>query len=153
MNIREIYNGLIMHHYKNPYHRYKSDDCSVKSEAANLSCGDEVVLYLKSDSEEERIDLASFTSKGCVICRASASMLTKFVEGKTIEEAKNRAEELCTMINEDKHLPSGVNLVEQKYLALTYITKFPTRKQCVILAWDALIKGLIELRQNTGRRD
>lgn len=82
-----IYQEQILDHYQNPRNFYNMSDSTHKFMMQNLSCGDEVEMFLKVDSKG-KVEKASFEAEGCSISIASASMLTEFLVGKNINDVK-----------------------------------------------------------------
>ncbi|MCS7135149.1 MAG: SUF system NifU family Fe-S cluster assembly protein [Candidatus Aenigmarchaeota archaeon] len=80
----DIYSEIILNHWKSPRNRGKIDDADVVIKDSNPLCGDEITMYMKFD--DDKIKQVSFEGKGCAISQASASMLTEFVKGKSIDE-------------------------------------------------------------------
>jgi len=102
----------------------------------NPSCGDQIDLQIVF--EDAHLKSIRFTSQGCAISRASASMMTMAVEGKTVEEIRQIITEFQSMLIKDVDLPDELGDLE----ALRSVRKFPTRIKCATLAWHALEKLL-----------
>lgn len=146
MDLKDIYNQLILHHYKNPYNEGSLPTDAYSISSSNNNCGDSVSLYFTINESKKRIEQVSFEAKGCVICKASASILMKTVEGKELADILEIISTLKEFLSKDRISENGVeNNEEPAYRALSYINKFPTRKQCVLLSWEALEKKIEEL--------
>ncbi|MEL0083295.1 MAG: SUF system NifU family Fe-S cluster assembly protein, partial [Gammaproteobacteria bacterium] len=85
MDLRELYQDLIVDHNKRPRNFGKIDDTSYFAEGFNPLCGDQVTIYLKLDGD--LISQVTFEGEGCAISTASASMMTEILTGKTMAEA------------------------------------------------------------------
>ena len=83
----ELFSEIILELYKNPLNFGEMKDASAQAELGNPSCGDKVHVFLKI--EDNKITGASFTGTGCAISTASASLLTEFVKGKTVLQARS----------------------------------------------------------------
>ena len=118
----ENYQELIIELYKNPLNFGEIKNADLKGETRNLSCGDVVTLYIKLD--DKKIIDARHAGAGCAISQASASLLTEYLKGKTLEEAKK--------INKDDILK----------LIRIDLSKNPTRMKCALVSLDALKKAL-----------
>jgi nitrogen fixation protein NifU and related proteins len=87
---QEMYKENILDHYKNPRNKQEMERYSIKHTGHNPLCGDKITLFLKV-KEGKVVDI-SFAGEGCAISQASASLLTEFVQGKTLEEVKQLSE-------------------------------------------------------------
>ena len=120
-----MYREVLLEHYKNPVNYGSIEDADVSYEDKNPLCGDVVKYYLKL--KNETVKEAKFEGKGCVICMASASLLSEELIDKEVEEITSMGrEEVLDMIN----------------LELT-----PTRVKCAVLPLMAVKKGLLEYRK------
>lgn len=115
-----IYQENILDHYKNPRNFGKLKNPDIVSKDANTLCGDEIEFQVKL--KDGKIGDIKFNGPGCAISRASGSMLSEFVKGKTLEEVKKMTED---------------ELVEMMGIDLT-----PVRKKCAFLALRVLKKNL-----------
>lgn len=133
----ELYRELILDHYRNPRHNEPLAGADVVAEGYNPLCGDEVELRLSFDNGTVK-DL-SFGGRGCSISRASGSMLTDLVIGKSVDEARHLSELFNTMMKEpEDEAPEELGDLE----ALQGVAKFPVRVKCATLAWHTLEDGL-----------
>ncbi len=85
IGLEELYSDIILDYAKNERYKKEIQDAK-KAEGKNLSCGDEITLYLKV--KDNIIKEVTFTGHGCIISQASASMMCEYLEGKTVDEAK-----------------------------------------------------------------
>ncbi len=119
---QDIYQEFIIELYKEPLNFGSMADADYTAEMYNSTCGDRVVVYLKV--KDGRIVDAKHDGKGCAISQASASLLTEFLKGKTLEEvSKIGKKDVLGMIKID-------------------LSKNPTRIRCALLPLDALRKAL-----------
>lgn len=138
--LRELYQQVILDHNKAPRNFRKIENATNHSEGYNPLCGDNVTVYLLID-ENNIIQDISFQGSGCAISKASASLMTSMLKGKSVEEAEklfNKFHDLVT----DK-LGNEVNLDEFGKLAVfAGVKEFPARVKCASLAWHTLMNAL-----------
>ena len=104
----DLYQDIILDHYRRPRHEGELDPCSGKAEGFNPLCGDKVTVYVRKD--DGKLDAVRFVGEGCAISQASASIMASQVEGMTEEEfAKKLAEvvDLLTGEEEPRTYPAG----------------------------------------------
>ncbi|MHB8627688.1 MAG: Fe-S cluster assembly sulfur transfer protein SufU [Aggregatilineales bacterium] len=132
MSLDALYQEVILDHYKNPYN-YGTLPGAPLVHQENPSCGDQIDLQLIVGADQH-IQAIKFTGQGCAISRASASMMTQVVEGKTVEEARRLIAEFQQMLINDADVPDELGDLE----ALRGVRQFPVRIKCATLAWHAL---------------
>jgi nitrogen fixation NifU-like protein len=138
-DLRDLYQEVILEHSKTPrnYRELKASDH--KAEGFNPLCGDRFTVYL--DMEGDSIRDISFQGSGCAISKASASMMTQTLKGKTRKEAEELFERFHGVVT--GQAPSNGNHAELGKLAVfSGVSKFPTRVKCAILAWHTLQAAL-----------
>jgi len=138
--LRELYQQVILDNNKAPRNFRKIENATNHAEGYNPLCGDNVTVYLIID-ENNIIQDISFQGSGCAISKASASLMTSILKGKSVEEAEklfNKFHDLVT----DK-LGDEVNLAEFGKLAVfAGVKEFPARVKCASLAWHTLMNAL-----------
>jgi nitrogen fixation NifU-like protein len=133
-DLAELYEELIKDHNKTPRNFRALDDADRKVEGYNPLCGDHYTIYVRMDGD--RVEDVSFQGAGCAISKASASLMTQAVKGKTRDEA----EQLFRSFQELVTSPPDreVDAEELGKLAVfSGIRKFPVRVKCATLAWQA----------------
>lgn len=138
-DLRELYQEVILDHSKHPKNYHKMEDATHKAEGFNPLCGDHFYLYLKV--EDGVIKDISFEGAGCAISKASASIMTSMVKGKTIEEAEEIFKKFHTFVTGkvDKDFdPSSLG----KLAVFSGVSEFPVRVKCATLAWHTLINAI-----------
>ena len=99
MNLKELYQEIILDHGKNPRNLGKFDNFNKDAKGHNPLCGDKVHLFLKLD-ENKKVNDISFEGEGCAISMASASIMTDLMKGKSEKDAKEIIEKFLDMIKE-----------------------------------------------------
>jgi nitrogen fixation NifU-like protein len=138
-NLDALYQEMILDHNRRPRNYRAMVDADRTVEGRNPLCGDEVTLWVKLDGD--RVSDASFQARGCAISRASASLMTAAIKGKTVAEAEelfDRFHELVT----GKLDPSSARASLGSLVALGGVAKFPQRVKCASMAWHALHSAL-----------
>ena len=139
MNIKELYQEIILEHGKNPRNLRKTDNFNKDAKGYNPLCGDKVHIYLKLN-EIKKVEDASFEGSGCAISMASASLMTDLVKGKEENEVKEIVNDFLGMIKKNPELRSK-NLKEDektKLMCLSGVKQYPMRVKCATLAWHTL---------------
>lgn len=135
IGLEDLYSDIILDYAKNDRYKKEIPD-ALESEGKNLSCGDEITIYLKV--EDNIIKEASFKGHGCIISQASAAMMCEYIEGKTVEEAERIFSEVIKMSQGkeyDEELIDGMDIFSD-------ISKFPMRTKCFTLSWHTLEDAL-----------
>ena len=143
MNLKELYQEIILDHGKNPRNKGKCDKFNRDAKAHNPLCGDKVHIYLKLNNEK-KVENLSFEDDGCAISLASASILTDIIKGKNFSTAKEITNEFLNMIKDEKII-NNVNLNEDQkttIMSLSGVKQFPMRVKCATMAWHTLISAL-----------
>jgi nitrogen fixation NifU-like protein len=135
MDAKQLYQEVILDHNKKPRNWGKLADATHRSEGVNPLCGDHIWIAVKLDGDKVA-DIA-FEGESCAICKASASMMTVTVKGKTRAEAESLVEHFRAMATGKEE-----SAVSSRYLGrLTVfagIKDLPTRVKCAILPWHTL---------------
>jgi nitrogen fixation protein NifU and related proteins len=134
-NLGDLYQQVILDHNKKPRNFRAIDDPSRTAEGYNPLCGDQLKIYLKLDADG-RIDDVSFEGSGCAISKASASMMTVNVKGKTADEAEVLFAEFHRLVTGELD-PDGENHLG-RLRVFAGVSEFPARVKCASLAWHAL---------------
>mgnify|MGYP001180444733 FL=1 len=143
MNLKELYQEIILEHGKNPRNLRKTDNFNKDAKGHNPLCGDNVHIYLKLN-ENKKVEDISFEGSGCAISMASASIMTDLVKGKEESEVKEIVEDFLGMIKENPELKSQ-NLKEDektKLMCLSGVKQYPMRVKCATLSWHTLTSAI-----------
>ena len=143
MNLKELYQEIILDHGKNPRNLRKTDNFNKDAKGHNPLCGDKVHIYLKLN-ENKKVEDISFEGQGCAISMASASIMTGLVKGKEEKEVKEIIKDFLEMIKEKESLNS--KLLEEdektKLMCLSGVKQYPMRVKCATLSWHTLISAI-----------
>jgi len=138
-DLRELYQEVILDHNKKPRNFREIPDATAKAEGFNPLCGDHLNLSLKLDGDV--ITDVAFKGSGCAISKASASMMTTSVAGKTKSEADklfHLFHEMVTGNGESRADPAALG----KLAVFSGVCEFPARVKCASLAWHTLRSAL-----------
>ena len=140
MGLDDLYQEVVRDHYANPRNFGRIEQADRVSEGFNPFCGDIITLYLKLD--DARIVDVSFEGVGCAISKASASLMTEGVMGKSQEDAEGLFDAVHRMFTGEEANGGGndVDLGDIDFLA--GVTAFPVRVKCATLCWHTLRAAL-----------
>jgi nitrogen fixation NifU-like protein len=131
--LSDLYQEVILDHNRRPHNFRVIDPASAKQEGFNPLCGDRLTLFLTLDGDV--ITDVAFQGSGCAISKASASLMTDAVKGRTVAEARALFEEFHAMITSD---PGSPIADLGKLSVLAGVRDFPTRVKCASLAWHTM---------------
>ena len=134
-DINDLYQQVILDHCKKPRNFHELPQCSCSAQGFNPLCGDNLKLFLTL--KDDVITDAGFVGSGCCISKASASLLTENVKGKTKAEAEQMFERVRDLVTTGKTTGDVGKLA-----VFAGVYKYPARVKCAILAWHALIGAL-----------
>lgn len=137
-DLRELYQQVILDHNKNPRNFHEMSEATAKIDGYNPLCGDHYTVFLQMDGDTIRD--VSFVGTGCAISKASASVMSSIVKGKSRAEADELFETFHKLVTGDN---SGLSAAELGRLAaFSGVSEFPARVKCASLAWHTLRNGL-----------
>jgi nitrogen fixation protein NifU and related proteins len=137
-DLRDMYQEAILEHAKSPRNYRVLESATRRAEGFNPLCGDHCTVYLKLDGET--IEDIAFQGSGCAISRASASMMTQSLKGKTTSEAESLFERFHRMVT--GQADAGSRPQVGKLEALAGVSEFPARVKCATLAWHTFEAAL-----------
>ena len=143
MQLKELYQEIILDHGKNPRNKGKCEGYTNDAKAHNPLCGDKVHIFLKLNNEKLVEDL-SFEGEGCAISLASASILTELTKGKDLSFIKKISEDFLSMIKNKSKITLN-SLTEDQVTTITSLSgvqEFPMRVKCATMAWHALLTAV-----------
>lgn len=143
MQLDNLYQEVILDHYKNPQHKKLSPTFDAQVHHINPSCGDEITLNLSLDGE--KIVNVSWDGVGCSISQASVSILSDLVLGKTLAQAQQISDAFMELMQSKGTQTGDANLLEDA-VALAGVSQYPARIKCALLGWmafkDASVQAL-----------
>lgn len=137
-DLKKLYPEIIKAHNEGPFHFEKRNDEGEVIKAYNPICGDRFELY--ANLGQNRINHLHFHGFGCAISKAATSILTKSLEGKTLDEALSVCNSFLDFIN--KKLPVDQSALPDDFLAFSGVHDFPERYDCATLSWKEMKKFL-----------
>ena len=144
MDLKQLYQDIILEHGKSPRNLGKCEGYNHEAKGYNPLCGDKVHVYLKSNSEK-KVEGLTFEGDGCAISLASASIMTELVKGKFFEEAKEIMNAFLNMIKNTSKIQSNHLDEDQKtkLMSLSGVKQFPMRVKCATLSWHTLVSAMV----------
>lgn len=136
--LKTLYKEVILKHNAQPFHFEKKETADLKIEGNNPLCGDRFQFFL--ELVEGKITTAHFHGFGCAISKASASILTQKIEGKTLAAAR----EICADFLQFIEGENREQLMDENQEAFLAVDEFPARKECAVLGWKAINDYLSE---------
>lgn len=133
--LRDLYQEVIIDHGRHPRNFFILANATQIKEGFNPLCGDRITIYIHED--QQQISDISFQGCGCAISMASASLMTEYLKGKSIAQAKIIFQHFHDMImkgNKDADLG--------KLLVLSGVAEYPARVKCATLAWHSLLAAI-----------
>jgi nitrogen fixation NifU-like protein len=137
--LRELYQQVILDHNKSPRNFRAMDDATKHVEGFNPLCGDHYTVYVKMAGDT--IEDVSFVGSGCAISKASASVMSSLVKGKTRAEAEKMFGEFHALVTEGRRDEDSLERLG-KLAAFAGVSEFPARVKCASLAWHTLHAAL-----------
>jgi nitrogen fixation NifU-like protein len=134
-DLNDLYQQVILDHCRNPRNFHEMPAATCSAQGHNPLCGDRLKLFLKLDTD--KIAEASFVGEGCCISKASASLLTDNVKGKSRAEVQKIFDLVHDMV-----MTGNVSGDVGKLAVFAGVHKYPARVKCAILSWHALMAAL-----------
>jgi|TARA_B110000881_G_C18584743_1_gene524024 nitrogen fixation NifU-like protein len=143
MEIKELYQEIILDHGKNPRNKGQCKNFNRQAKGHNPLCGDKVHIFLNLNNEK-KVENVSFEGEGCAISLASVSILTETVKGKDFNVAKTIINDFINMIKNETKISINSLSDDQKttIMSLSGVKKFPMRVKCATMAWHTLTSAL-----------
>ena len=143
MNLKELYQEIILDHGKNPRNLRKTENFNKDAKGNNPLCGDKVHIYLKTD-ENKKISDIKFEGEGCAITMASTSIMTDLLKGKEEKEVKEIVNDFLEMIKEKEVINTKILKDDEKtkLMCLSGVKQYPMRVKCATLSWHTLTSAI-----------
>ncbi len=148
MDLKELYQDIILEHGKSPRNFGKCEKYTHEAKGHNPLCGDQVHVYLKLNNEKN-VDNVTFEGSGCAISIASTSIMTELVKGKSLEVEKKIVMDFLNMIKNTQEIKSNDLDEDQKIkiMSLSGVKQYPMRVKCATLAWHTLTSAIEEKKE------
>ena len=143
MNLKELYQEIILDHGKNPRNLRKTENFNKDAKGHNPLCGDKVHIFLKLNDNKKLEDI-SFEGQGCAISMASASIMTDLLKGKEEKEVKEIVTDFLEMIKEKDEIKTNLLKDDEKtkLMCLSGVKRYPMRVKCATLSWHTLTSAI-----------
>ena len=143
MNLKELYQEIILDHGKNPRNLRKTENFNKDAKGHNPLCGDKVHIYLKLN-ENKKVEDISFEGQGCAISMASASIMTDLLKGKEEKDVKEIVNDFLEMIKEKDEIKTNLLKDDEKtkLMCLSGVKQYPMRVKCATLSWHTLTSAI-----------
>ena len=140
MNVEEMYQEIILDHYREKHHSGLRDPFDVEVHHVNPSCGDE--LTLRVDVNGDVIADVSYDAEGCSISQASTSVMSDLVIGRDVTDTLAMHDEFLAMMQSQGNMEPDEDRFEDG-IAFIGVAQFPARVKCALLGWSALRDALL----------
>jgi nitrogen fixation protein NifU and related proteins len=134
MDLDNLYQEILLDHYKNPHHKGLREPFEAEVHHVNPTCGDEVTLRVHLS--EGVVQDVSYDALGCSISQAAASVMTDLVIGKSVDEAMQIHGEFLALMQGKGTVEPDEDVLEDG-IAFAGVAKFPARVKCALLSWMA----------------
>ncbi len=134
MSVEQMYQEIILDHYKAKHHSGLRDPYDAEVTHVNPSCGDEILLRVRLDAD--RVADVSYDAVGCSISQAATSVMSDLVVGKGVGEAMEIAAAFTQMMHSQGSAEPDEEVLEDG-IAFLGVSRFPARVKCALLGWSA----------------
>lgn len=143
MRLEQIYQEVILDHYKHPHHRGLREPFVAQVHHVNPTCGDEVTLRVALSDDGETVTDISYDGQGCSISQASTSVLTDQVIGQTVGGALKTVAAFSEMVSSRGTIDGDEDVLGDG-VAFAGVAKYPARVKCALLGWTAFKAALAQ---------
>ena len=147
MNVEEMYQDIILDHYRAKHHSGLREPYGAEVHHVNPSCGDELTLRVALNGD--RIGDVSYAGEGCSISQASSSVMTDLVIGRSVDEAMGTFSVFKDMMESQGRIEPDEDVLEDA-IAFAGVSQFPARVKCAMLSWMALRDALARAGADIG---
>ncbi|AKP58557.1 Fe-S cluster assembly sulfur transfer protein SufU [Mycobacteroides abscessus] len=141
MRLEQMYQEVILDHYKHPHHRGLREPFAAEVHHVNPTCGDEVTLRVFV--QDNKIADVSYDGQGCSISQAATSVLTDQVIGLTVDEALKTVASFNEMISSRGTIDGDEDVIGDG-IAFAGVSRYPARVKCALLGWMAFKDALVQ---------
>jgi nitrogen fixation protein NifU and related proteins len=152
MKLEQMYQEIILDHYRNPHRSGLREPFDAESYQINPTCGDEVTLRIALDGD--RVTDVSYDAIGCSISQAATSVLTDLVVGRTVAESTSTMDAFMEMVQSRGQVEPDEDVLADA-VAFAGVSRYPSRVKCALLGWMAFkdAVGRADVRDAVGRVD
>jgi nitrogen fixation protein NifU and related proteins len=136
MSLDDLYKQMILEHNKHPRNFGEVEPCTHYSHGKNPLCGDDYIVTLRLS--DDKIEDIGFKGVGCAISKASGSMMTEALKGKTIPECLSLKDDFLELVTQEVEPSTSLG----KLIVFEGVKQFPVRVKCAALVWRALEDAL-----------
>jgi nitrogen fixation NifU-like protein len=148
VRLEQIYQEVILDHYKHPHHRGLREPYGVQVYHVNPTCGDEVTLRVALTGDGQRVADVSYDGQGCSISQAATSVLADQVIGEPVGKALDTVAAFTEMVS-SRGAVQGNEDVLGDGIAFSGVAKYPARVKCALLGWMAFKDALAQASEDT----
>jgi len=148
MRLEQMYQEVILDHYKHPHHRGLREPFDAEVHHVNPTCGDEVTLRVALSGDGDRITDVSYDGQGCSISQAATSVLADQVIGQAVDPALQAVAAFVEMVSSRGSIEGDEEILGDG-VAFAGVSKYPARVKCALLGWLAFKAALAETRAAT----
>ncbi|MDO5729988.1 Fe-S cluster assembly sulfur transfer protein SufU [Corynebacterium sphenisci] len=146
MKLEQMYQEVILDHYKHPQHAGLREPYGAEVHHVNPSCGDELTLRVALSADGATVEDVSYDAVGCSISQASTSVMAEEIIGRPVEEAMAKLAEFERMITSRGTVEGDEDLIGDG-IAFAGVSKYPARVKCALLGWKAFQAATAEAMQ------
>ena len=143
MRLEQIYQDVILDHYKHPQHRGLREPVGAQVSHVNPICGDEVTLRVALSEDGESVADVSYDGQGCSLSQAATSVLTEQVIGQSVGEALKTITAFTEMVSSRGAIEGDEDVLGDG-VAFAGVAKYPARVKCALLGWMAFKDALAQ---------
>ncbi len=144
MQLSNMYQEVILDHYKSPRGKGLKDPFDGQAHHVNPTCGDEITVQVKLSNDKKTIETISYDGQGCSISQASASIMFEQVNQKSIEEFNQINDDFLKMMQGKGNYQGNEDLIGDG-VSMIGVAQYPARVKCALLSWmaakDAIIRA------------
>lgn len=143
MKMEQMYQEVILDHYKHPHNRGLREPFAAEVHHVNPTCGDEVTLRVTLSDDAQTVADISYDGQGCSISQAATSVLTDQVIGLSVGDAVKTVEAFTEMISSRGNVEGDEDVLGDG-IAFAGVAKYPARVKCALLGWMAFKDALVQ---------
>ena len=141
MKLEQMYQEVILDHYRHPHHSGLREPFGAEVHHVNPTCGDELTLRLRLSEDGSTVEDVSYDAQGCSISQASTSMMADLMVGRPVPQALEAYDAFHEMIS-SRGQHEGDEEILDDAVALSGVSRYPARVKCALLGWMAFRDAL-----------